>query len=168
MLGLEPLPSNASISRSVKLASCLLELTAVHKRSVVLLVLAGCVGEASVSYQGSVNEGDTNHLGFSSRPGEGTPIPGATVTLLFGDNRVEDAATDANGLYAEIEGVFGGFVGVDTEVEVLVRTLDGRESSYTTVYEDTDDPTIANAACSELDDPTSCRRTYLNFVLAPL
>ncbi len=127
-----------------------------------LAAMSACVGEASVSYQGSVSEGDADDHGFSTAPGEGIPVSGATVELCL-DQCGDPETTDAAGRYPEIEAVFGGFVGSDTQIEVRVTAPDGRQVSYTTTYENTDDPTVANRYC----DPP-CPAIYLNFTLAPL
>lgn len=134
-------------------------------RLVLALLVAGCVGEAGVSYQGVVGEGSTTAYDFTTNrdPLDQTPIAGARVTLLVDGDERTSAVTDAAGNYPLLEAVFGGFVGHDTSIAVRVVALDGREVAYSTIYEETEDPTYSERSCEDAPCPT----TYLNFTLAP-
>lgn len=135
-------------------------------RGASLLILAGCVGEAGVGYQGVVVEASTSAYEFTtSRDGlAGAPIPGAKVTLVVDGDERTSAVTDAAGNYPLLEAVFGGFIGHDTPIEVRVDAPDGRAFVYSTIYEDTEDPTYSERSCE--DEP--CPTMFLNFSLAPL
>ena len=134
-------------------------------RFVLPLVLAGCVGEAGVGYQGVVLEGSATAYEFAMTrdPLEQVPIAGATVSLVVDGDERTSAMTDAGGNYPLLEAVFGGFVGHDTPIEVRVAAPDGRAFTYATIYEDTEDPTYSERSCE--DGP--CPTIYLNFALAP-
>jgi hypothetical protein len=126
------------------------------------VLLAACVGEAEVSYRGSVIEGPITGHAFDAAPAAGTPVVGATVALCFVATCSPPAAstlTAADGSYAQIDAVFGGFVGVDTHIEVRVVALDGRTASYAVTYENTTDPTNAT--------PENGAPVFLDFSLAP-
>jgi hypothetical protein len=127
-----------------------------------VVLAAGCVGEASVSYQGSVIEGPFSMSAFEDAPAVGTPIEGALVELCIAPDCSRSTSTDASGLFREMDLVFGGSVGDDTTIEVRVTAPDGRAFTYRTIYEDTNDPTVANPSCE-----TPCPPVYLNFTLAP-
>lgn len=124
------------------------------------LVLAGCVGEAEVSFQGTVVEGAAASHAFEPAPASGTPIAGAAVALCFHACGAP-VLTAADGSYPELAAVFGGFVGVDTHIAVRVTAPDGRTAEYATVFEHTDDPLIANPSC----DGGPCPPVFLNFTL---
>ncbi len=127
------------------------------------LMLAGCVGEAGVSYQGTVVEGPVDGYQFATERGaQQAPIAGARVALVVDGDERTNALTDASGSYPLLEAVFGGFVGHDTSIEVRVAAPDGRALVYSTIYEDTDDPTYSERSCEE-----PCPTIYLNFALGP-
>ena len=125
----------------------------------------GCAGEAAVSYQGTVTEGTETGYSFDNAPNPSgaTPIPGATVVVCIdgckGNER--SVTTSADGSYPELTTTFGGISG-DTTIAVQATTLDGRVVAYETVYEDTEDPTVANPSCE-----TPCPPVYLNLQVAP-
>ena len=128
-----------------------------------LVLVAGCVGEAAVSYQGTVTEGPVAGYEFATvaNPTGGAPVAGATVQLCVDDRCGAPQTVDSTGAYGELEQVFGGFAGHDTRITVTASAAD-RRVEYTTIYEDTSDPTVANGSCS-----TPCPSRYLSFVLAP-
>lgn len=129
-----------------------------------LLVCAGCVGEASVSYQGTVTEGAVSGHAFDDAPNPtaASPIAGATVELCVDRCPGESVTTAADGAFAELEQVFGGFAGGDTRIIVRATAPDGRAVTYEVIYEDTSDPTIANPSCER-----PCPPVFLNLRLAP-
>lgn len=135
------------------------------KRFVLLLLFGGCVGEAGVSYQGVVLEGSTNAYEFATSrdPYDQLPVPAARVTLFIDGDERTSVSSDAAGNYPMVDAVFGGFIGHDTPIEVRVTALDGRMLAYSTVYENTEDPTSSERYCDEGPCPT----VYLNFALAP-
>jgi hypothetical protein len=99
----------------------------------------------------------------SPEGGADAPLAGAMVQLVVDDDVRDLAMTDEAGAYRELAAVFGGFGGHDTHIEVRVQTSDGRTASYSTIYEDTMDPTVANPSCE-----SPCPPVYLNFSLATL
>ena len=129
------------------------------------MLFSACLGEASVSYQGTVTEGAQSEYSFDEQPNPsgGAPVVGATVALCVdGCNGNEKTVTTSDdGSYAEIDTVFGGSLD-DKIITLQVSTQNGRVVSYKTVYSDTEDPTIANPSC---EDP--CPPVYLNFTVAP-
>jgi hypothetical protein len=122
---------------------------------------AGCVGEASVSFQGRVVEGPVTGHAFENVPANGVPIEGAEVALCL-VSCGEPVLTAADGSYPEIRTVFGGFAGSDTHIAVRVTAPDGRTAEYATIYERSDDPLVANPSCED-----GCPPVFLNFTLAP-
>ena len=136
---------------------------AAHAPLAALAALAaGCLGEASVSFQGTVVEGPITGYAFESAPATGVPIASAAVALCLASCG-EPVLTGADGRYPEIAMVFAGFLGGgDTHIAVRVTAADGRTAEYATVYEDSDDPLIANPSCED-----GCPPVFLNFTLAP-
>lgn len=135
------------------------------KRLALPLLCAGCVGEAGVSYQGVVLEGSESSYEFATGrdPLDQLPVPAARVALFIDGDERTSVVSDSAGNYPMIEAVFGGFIGHDTPIEVRVTALDGRTFAYSTVYENTDDPTSSERYC----DDGPCPNVYLNFKLAP-
>ena len=124
----------------------------------------GCIGEASVSYQGTVTEGagPGHRFDIAPNPDDAPPIAGATVELVVDGRRGPSVVTGPDGSFPEIEQVFGGFVGATTPILVRATTLDGRVVTYETVYETTSDPTLAQRYCQP-----ACPPIFLNLQVGP-
>jgi hypothetical protein len=122
--------------------------------------LPGCRARGSTS---------AYELATSRDPLDQAPVSAARVSLFIDGDERTSVSSDATGNYPLgnyplVEAVFGGFVGGDPSIEVRVTALDGRTFSYSTVYEDTEDPTSSERYC----DDGPCPTVYLNFALAPL
>ncbi len=108
---------------------------------------AACGGEAFVGYRGTVTAGDATGYSFDAGPEIGArPVAGAEVTLRLcagacsGDESVLRTTTDAVGAWGTLDAVFGaGFD--DHEIQIEVTAPGYERFVYSTVYEDTDDPT---------------------------
>ena len=125
--------------------------------------VSGCVGEAVVSYQGSVTAGATSGYRFSPTPNPSgaAPISGATVELCLGEcDGQKVAITDANGHFEEISATFGGVTA--KRISIRATAPDGRTFAYETAYEETTDPTVANPSCEQ-----TCPPVFLNLQIAP-
>src|SRR5262245_32805019 len=130
----------------------------------ITLVSLGCVGEASVSYQGTVTEGSASGHSFdhTPNPSGASPIAGATVELCVNRCPGETVTTAADGSFPELEQVFPGFIWSDTRIIVRATAPDGRTVAYETIYEDTSDPTVANPYPEQHVPPV-----YLNLRIGP-
>jgi hypothetical protein len=133
-------------------------------RALAAALCMSCIGEASVSYQGTVTEGaaPAHRFDLAPNPTGATPIADATVELVVDGRRGPAVVTGPDGSFAEIEQVFGGFAGATTPIVVRATTRDGRVVTYTTVYETTSDPTLARRFCQP-----PCPPVFLNLSVGP-
>jgi hypothetical protein len=113
------------------------------------IALVGCVGEAQVTYKGTVlaAEGDPGYS-FDAEPNPDglLPIAGATVGLCVtcdASPYAQMAVSAADGSWGPIAQVFGGFIGVDSEIRVTVQADRFETFTYNAVYENTKEPTNA-------------------------
>jgi hypothetical protein len=107
---------------------------------------AGCVGEASVVYKGSVTEAAGEAFStFDAEPNPDgrPPIAGAVVTLCADCDASpyhETAVSAADGTWGPVEQVFGGMIGRSETIRLDVNA-DGMDAFvYQVVFEDTTDP----------------------------
>lgn len=113
-----------------------------------------CVGEADVSYKGSVTAGDVMRHSFSAQvnPLKKPPISGAVVSLFL--NRSESCEslpvnggiqvrTNEDGEFRELGTIFGGGCETETPITICVRAKGYNTYTYSTTYESTSDPTGA-------------------------
>lgn len=124
---------------------------------VVVTLATGCVGEAEVSYHGTVTEGTSSGYSFDAKPNPrgAKPVAGAKVELCIDQCPGRTVTTAADGSFPVLTRVFGGFIGHLTHIIVRATAPDGRSVTYETTYEKTSDPTMAN------------RSTYLNLRIGP-
>ncbi len=76
-------------------------------------------------------------------PTAASPIAGATVELCVDRCPGESVTTAADGAFAELKQVFGGFAGGDTRIIVRATAPDGRAVTYEVVPELADGPVAA-------------------------
>ncbi|MGI5865566.1 MAG: hypothetical protein ACOX6T_26385 [Myxococcales bacterium] len=117
------------------------------------LVAAGCVGEASVTYKGSVVAAGGEPRGHSfddtMNPRGGEPIAGAEVKLCVslgecsGEGVTARSASD--GSWGPIDTVFGGFIGSDNYIEIQATAPGYEPYTYRVNYSETEDPTNGEA-----------------------
>ena len=132
--------------------------------ALITVLTLGCLGEASVTYQGTVTEGPAPGHRFDSAPNPtGAPaVAGATVELIVDGRPGPSVVTAPDGSFPELEQVFGGFAGKTTRILVRATAPDGRVVTYETDYESTSDPTIANRYCNP-----ACPPVFLNLQVGP-
>jgi hypothetical protein len=105
---------------------------------------AGCVGEASVRYHGSVAVSPSPGYSWDATPNPGAlpPIAGADVTLCICTQpcactkSARSVKTDANGLYTLPAMMFPGFIGVEHHIVVAAEAEGYEPVSYSFIYED--------------------------------
>lgn len=109
------------------------------------LGLLGCVGEASVTYKGTVSvaKGEAGYT-FDEEPNpEGlAPISGATISLCTDceSPKSHDLVSIEDGSWGPIEQVFGGGFS-DTTIRVFVKAKGFEDFEYSATYETTNEPT---------------------------
>jgi hypothetical protein len=105
----------------------------------------GCVGEASVTYKGTVTRSPVKSgYTFDDEPNPAglQPIAGAAISLCACESpSSHDATSNNNGRWGPIDTIFGGFIGVDTPIRVKVHAKGFEDLVYKTTYESTNDPT---------------------------
>ncbi len=124
------------------------------------MLVAACVGEGFVEYEGTVLEGRQAGHSFDPAPNPGglPPVIGATVSLRVcsgscsGDEAAQFATSGPDGAWGPVDLAFGAGVS-DHEIRIDVAAPGFAPYTYRTVYETTDDPTVAER--------------FLNVTLAP-
>ena len=110
----------------------------------VAALSAGCVGEASVRYHGSVAASPSPGYSWDATPNPGAlpPIAGADVTLCICTQpclctkSARSVKTDATGLYTLPAMMFPGFIGVEHHIVVAAEAEGYEPVSYSFIYED--------------------------------
>ena len=113
----------------------------------IATLTAGCVGEASVRYHGSVAASPSPGYSWDATPNPGAlpPIAGADVTLCICtqpcvcSKSARSVKTDANGLYTLPAMMFPGFIGVEHHIVVAAEAEGYAPVSYSFIYEDAAD-----------------------------
>ena len=111
--------------------------------SAVAALTAGCVGEASVRFHGSVAASPSPGYSWDAAPNPGAlpPIAGADVTLCICtqpcacSKSARSVKTDANGLYTLPDMMFPGFIGVEHHIVVAAEAEGYEPVSYSFIYE---------------------------------
>jgi hypothetical protein len=129
-------PSRARVSRMWKIFGMVFRVAV----SYVSIGCVACVGEAAVSYKGTVaiSDGDPGYsFDADPNPAALTPIAGASVALCVDCEASQSpnrASSDAMGNWGPLSQVFGGKVAGDNEIQLSVHAEGFNEFRYTAVY----------------------------------
>lgn len=110
----------------------------------IAALTAGCAGEASVRYHGSVAASPSPGYSWDAAPNAGAlpPIAGADVTLCVCtqpcvcSKSARSVKTDERGLYTLPSMMFPGFIGVEHHIVVAAEAEGYEPVSYSFIYED--------------------------------
>lgn len=133
------------------------------------LFLAGCVGEASVRYHGSVASAPQPGWSFDAQPNPSNapPIAGAEVRMCIchepcacsgPSGRV--VSTDADGRYEVPETIFPGMIGIENHIVVRASAAGHEPATYSFNYD-------KQSAESRKNEPAHGQKA-LNFRLKPV
>lgn len=132
--------------------------------SALAVLSAGCFGEASVRYHGSVAASPTPGTSFDATPNPGAlpPIAGAEISLCICaqpcacSKSARSVKTDASGLFTLPPMMFPGMIGVEHHIVVAAEAEGYEPVNLSFIYEKADDFSIHRGAKA------------LNFRLRPL